>query len=114
MISPEHIPYIALTAAAMCFLAWTERRHAIETSRKDRLIADLMDRLMSRDVGEYTMARQERERPSRPVAPEHYATEEENIIGFQSMGEDWQKPDRWMKEYVNQIKEAGKGVGAIG
>lgn len=106
-ITIEAAAFAVLALCAIGFLVWTERRHAYEIDRKDRLIADLMDRLMSRDVGEYAMVRGERERPDKTQPQEYFGTEEDNLIGFQMMGEDWKDPERWMRDHTEQIRQAG-------
>ena len=105
----ESIPYIILAAASIGFLLWSEYKHSIETARKDKIISDLLDRITSDNFGEYAAFRQEPNRPETPARPEFYETEEENILGFQSLGEDWQMPERWMKEFTDKIVEGKNG-----
>ena len=105
----ETVVAATLALCALGFLVWTEWKHTIDSERKDKLIADLMDRLMSRDVAEYKAV--VAESAPRTGAPEYFDNEADNIMGFQMMGEDWKSPERWMKDYAEGIEKEGKDGG---
>ena len=101
---------LALAGLLLAFLVAVHRFYEKRLAEQRGLVADLMDRLMTRDAGEYMAVRRERVEPERPQRPEYHQTEEENILGYQMMGDDWQEPQKWLQDYQLEVdKMAGHG-----
>ncbi len=88
----EFLPYLSIGFAAvlLVLVAMRDAQHKGEVDRLHKVNTDLMDRLMSRDFGEYRVARaEEREAQVERESSPFIGNEAENMLDFQLMGDDF-------------------------
>jgi hypothetical protein len=92
----ELIIYAPMVFAGVLLVLYvmSAKAHEREISRLMGVNTDLMDRLMSRDFGEYRVARDERVSGLEPPEDDQYpASDDEAMVDFQMMGEEFNPED---------------------
>ncbi len=92
----EFLPYLPIGFAAvlLALVAMRDASHKLEVDRLHKVNSDLLDRLMSRDFGEYRVARQEEREPTRESDSSPYiGSDAENMMDFQLLGDDFDPKD---------------------
>lgn len=85
---------LALAGVILLFYIKDALQANAESKRKDRVIEQLLNRLMSRDLGEYSAGWREYANEPREEMEPFFRDEAENILGYQTLGDDAREEPR--------------------